>query len=352
MTGTKTEKPTPKRLRDLRKKGQVPQSKEVVSAAMTIAFFSLFFASLPSMMDRLEATILLPVSFLEGDFLVVARQLLEACMREVQSMVAPFLSVVLIIGVGADLLQNGPSYASDAVAPSLKRLSPSENIKRIVSLRNLVELGKSIVKVLMLGLVLILVLREDVAALVWASSCGISCLTAVTGNVLFFIAAYVGASYLVVAIADFAFQRWQFTRKNLMSQDEVKREYREEEGDPQIKGRRRQLHSQLLAKNTIDQARRATVLITNPTHIAVAIYYDPRQAPLPVIDAIGTDLIAQRMIDAADAAGVPVMKNIPLARSLLEDGLVDECIPSHLIEPLATVLRALGKLAAETAYRL
>ncbi|MCK1326440.1 flagellar biosynthesis protein FlhB [Bradyrhizobium sp. GM5.1] len=154
-----------------------------------------------------------------------------------------------------------------------------------------------------------------------------------------------------MAIADFALQRWQFTNKTLMSLDEVKRDARENEGDPLIKGRRRRLHSQLLAKGAIEQSRRATVLITNPTHIAVAIYYDRRRTPLPMIDAVGTDLLAQHMIDAAAAAGVPVMRNIPLARALLEDGLVDEYVPSHLIVPLATVLRALGKLATETAYR-
>ncbi|WP_429104423.1 EscU/YscU/HrcU family type III secretion system export apparatus switch protein [Bradyrhizobium sp. i1.12.3] len=350
VTSRKTEKPTPTRLRDLRKKGQVPHSKEVVSAAVTLGFFALFFASLPGLVDRLKATILLPVSFLEEDFPIVSRQLLEFYFGEIQSMVAPFLGVVLVIGVGANL-QNGAIFSPEAVTLSLKRLNPGENVRRIVSLQNLVGLGKAIAKMLILGFVIMLVLREGVHALVWTPSCGISCLSAVTGNLLLGIASYVGASYLVVAIADFAFQRWQFTNKNLMSLDEVKREAKENEGDPLIKGRRRRLHSQLLAKDAIEQSRRATVLITNPTHIAVAIYYDRQRSPLPMIDAIGTDLLAQQMIDAAAAAGVPVMRNIPLARALLKDGLVDEYIPSHLIVPLATVLRALGKLAAETGYR-
>jgi type III secretion protein U len=351
VVGRKTERPTPKRLRDLRKKGQVPHSKEVVSAAVTIGFFALFFISLPGLIDRLEATMLLPVSFLEEDFLIVSQRLLEFYIGEVQSMVAPFLGVVLVIGVVANAVQNGAIFSPEAVSPSLKKLNPAENVRRIVSLQNLVDLGKAIVKVLILGLVIMLVLRQGVHALVWTPSCGISCLSAVTSNLLLRIASYVGASYLVVAIADFAFQRWQFTNKNLMSLDEVKRESKENEGDPLIKGRRRHFHSQLLAKGAIGQSRRATVLITNPTHIAVAIYYDRQRTPLPMIDAIGTDFLAQQMIDAAAEAGVPVMRNIPLARALLEDGLVDEYIPSHLIVPLGTVLRALGNLAAETSYR-
>ncbi|WP_347338657.1 EscU/YscU/HrcU family type III secretion system export apparatus switch protein [Bradyrhizobium frederickii] len=350
VTGRKTEKPTSTRLRDLRKKGQVPHSKEVVSAAVTLGFFALFFAYLHDLVERLKAAILLPVTFLDGDFLIVSRRLLEFYFGELQGMVAPFLGVVLVIGVGANL-QNGAVFSPEAVTPSLKKLNPGENVRRIVSLQNLVDLGKAIVKVLILGLVIMLVLRQGVHALVWTPSCGISCLSAVTSNLLLEIANYVGASYLVVAIADFAFQRWQFTRKNLMSLDELKREVKENQGDPEFKNRRRSLHSQLLAKNAIEQSRRATVLITNPTHIAVAIYYDRQRTPLPMIDAIGTDLLAQQMIDAAAAAGVPVMRNIPLARALLKDGLVDEYIPSHLIVPLATVLRALGKVAAENGYR-
>ncbi|GLS30840.1 type III secretion protein U [Mesorhizobium albiziae] len=351
MSGAKTEKPTPKRLRDLRKKGQVAHSNEVVSAALIIAFFALFFASLPGVIDRLEAMILLPLPLLEGDLLSVTQKLLQVYVAELQRMLAAFIGIVLVIGVGANIIQNGPMFTPSPVAPSLKKLSPSENVKRIVSLANLIELGKSIAKILIVGLVLLLLLREGMHALVWTPSCGISCLSAVTGNLLLGIAIYTALSFLTVAIAHLALQRLLFTKKNMMSKDEVNREYKESIGDPLIIGKRKQLHMELLTKDTIDQSRRATVLITNPTHIAVAIYYDRRHTSLPMISAIGTDLMAQRMIDAAVATAVPVMRNIPLARALLEHGLVDEYIPSHLLEPLAEVLRALGKLAAEAGDR-
>ncbi|NRP76047.1 Yop proteins translocation protein U [Ensifer psoraleae] len=351
MSGAKTEKPTPKRLRDLRKQGQVARSKEVVSAALIVAFFALFFASLPSMINRLEAMILMPLPLLEGDFLSITQKLLQFYIAELRSMLAVFIGIVLVVGLGANIVQNGPMFTPKAVAPSLRKLNPSENVKTIVSLRNLIELAKSITKVLIIGLVLLLVLRDGMHALVWAPSCGIPCLSAVTGNLLLGIAIYTAMTFLTVAIADLALQRWRFTKKNMMSRGEVHREYKESIGDPLIIRKRKQLHMELLSKAMIDQSRRATVLITNPTHIAVAIYYDGRQTPLPMISAIGTDFMAQRMIDAAVATAVPVMRNIPLARALLEDGLVDEYIPSHLLEPLAEVLRALGKLAAESGDR-
>ncbi|WFU14910.1 EscU/YscU/HrcU family type III secretion system export apparatus switch protein [Bradyrhizobium sp. CB3481] len=344
LAGEKTQKPSPKRLRDLRRIGQVPQSRDFVSALVTLGFFVLFFASLPDLIDRLEAAVLLPVSHLKEDFAVVSRQLLKSYIHEAQSIVAPFLGVVLIIGVGANLLQNGVLFFPAAVVPSLKRLNPSQNIKRILSLQSLVELAKSVVKVLILGLVLMFVLRERVGALISVPGCGMSCLRWLTGRLLIYVASCAGLSFLVLAMADLAFQRWQFARNNRMSRDEVKRELKEDEGDPLIKAERKKVLAQ------IAQSRRATVLITNPTHIAIAIYYDRQHTPLPLIDAIGTDLVARRMIDAAAAAGVPVMRSVPLARALLEDGLVDECIPSHLIEPVAAVLRAVGELAPQTAH--
>ncbi|KWV58263.1 hypothetical protein AS156_36325 [Bradyrhizobium macuxiense] len=349
MPAGKSERPTRQRLRELRKKGQVAQSREVVSAVLTIGFFALFVTSLPRLVDRFEAALLLPIAHLKNEnFVVVALQLFGSYGREIQSLTMPFLGVVLIGGVGGHMLQTGVLFSPSAAAPSLMKLNPSENIGRIFSSQSLFELSRSVVKVLLLGLVLVFVVRAAVSSLVWIPSCGISCLALLTGNLLFYVAVWAGSIHLVVAIADFAFQRWQFEKRNMMSLEEVKREYKENEGDPLIKRRRKQLRSQLMAKNPIALARSATALISNPTHIAVALYYDGQQTPLPVIDAIGTDLLAQQMIAAATAAGVPVMRNVPLARALLEDGLVDEYIPSHLIEPIAEVLRALGDLATET----
>ncbi|MBB6413976.1 EscU/YscU/HrcU family type III secretion system export apparatus switch protein [Mesorhizobium sangaii] len=256
MSGEKTEKPTPKRLRDLRRKGQVGRSNEVVSAALTIAFFALFFASLSGMIDRLEAMILLPIPLLEGDLLSVTQKLLQSYFAELQRMLAPFIGIVLVIGVGANVLQNGPMFTLKAAAPALTKLSPRENVKRIVSLGNLIELGKSIGKILVLGSVLLLVLRDGMHALVWTPSCGISCLSAVTGNLLLSIAIYTALSFLTVAIADFAFQRRQFTKKNMMSKDEAKRDYKESNGDPLVIAKRKHLHRELLTKAIIHRSRR------------------------------------------------------------------------------------------------
>jgi type III secretion protein U len=129
-----------------------------------------------------------------------------------------------------------------------------------------------------------------------------------------------------------------------MSKDEVKREYKEMEGNPEIKGKRRQFHQELMNQNTTQRVRKASVLVTNPTEIAVALYYDAEETPLPLVLAKGEGDLARRMIAIAKEEGIPIMQNIPLARGLYADAEVDQYIPSSLIEPVAEVLRWLKTL--------
>jgi type III secretion protein U len=129
-----------------------------------------------------------------------------------------------------------------------------------------------------------------------------------------------------------------------MSKDEVKQEYKTMEGDPHIKGQRKQLHQEMMQNDAVSSARNATVLVTNPTHLAIALRYEEEKTPLPMILAKGEGALAEKMIEAAREAGVPVMQNIPLAHALFEQGRADQYIPSDLIEPVAAVLRVVREL--------
>jgi type III secretion protein U len=344
MSGEKTEDPTPKKLRDLRKKGQVAFSKEVPSAALTIAFFVLFMALLPSLIDQSEAMILLAPQMITTDFTEAADQLFAAYTRDMMSLLAPFFLVVFAVGIGACMMQFGVLFSGEAVKPSLNKLNPATYFKNTFGVKNLVEFLKSVVKVTVLIIVVYYLVKDGIRAMVTGMSCGVPCLRGVMGQLLLDLAIWTSVPFILVAVADFAFQKIQFTKQNRMSKDEVKREYKESEGDPMIKGMRKQLHQQLLSEGQVDKARSATVLVTNPTHVAVAIVYEEGQTPLPVVTAVGTDLLAQRMMKAAEEAGVPIMRNVPLARGLLEDGIVDHYVPSELIEPMAEVLRAIRDL--------
>jgi type III secretion protein U len=146
-------------------------------------------------------------------------------------------------------------------------------------------------------------------------------------------------------MADFIWQRMQYRKQLMMSKDEVKQEYKQMEGDPHIKHHRRHLHQELLQSGAVEKSRTASVLVTNPTHLAIALHYDKDETPLPVVLAMGEGALAERMIAAAREAGVPVLQNIPLAHALFDTAHVDQYIPSDLIEPVAQVLRLVRDLA-------
>jgi type III secretion protein U len=344
VSGDKTERPTPKRIKDARKKGQVASSKEVVSAVLMLGFFGLLIAMMPAMIDRFRAMVLMPVPLMAKDFSAAADELLQGYASAMAAILAPFLLLAVVGTIAACVLQFGLLLSGEAIKPSLKKFNPAEYIKKTFGLQNVVELAKSLIKITVFSIVILFVLRDGMQAIVRSPACGLGCMRELTGTLLTTMLLWIAGPLIVVAAADLGYQRWSFTNKNKMSKDEVKREYKETEGDPMIKGARKQLHQQLLMEGNVDRSRKATVLVTNPTHIAVAVYYKEEETPLPIITATGTDLVATRMMEAATAAGVPVMQNVPLAHALLEDGIVDEYIPSELIEPFAEVLRALRDL--------
>ena len=342
----KTEQPTHKKLRDARKKGQVPQSKELVSSALIVSLLFLLLAQGPGLVEKFKAIIRLPLPLLEDDFPHAADMLLGAYARATAGIVAPFLLVAVVATIASTAGQFGLLFSFEAAKPSLNKLNPANWVKKTFGLENLIEFGKSNLKIAILGLVLFFLIRDGLQAMVRAPTCGIPCLREVMGSLLFQVVMWSAGPFVLVAAADLGFQRWHFRKKNMMSKDEVKREYKESEGDPQVKGMRKQLHQQMLAEGKVDRARKATVLVTNPTHVAVAVFYEAGETPLPVVTAVGTDLVAQRMMQAAAEAGVPIMRDVPLARALLDSAEIDQFIPSELIEPFAAVLRAFREMQA------
>lgn len=156
-------------------------------------------------------------------------------------------------------------------------------------------------------------------------------------------------AFTLIAALDYLYQRYKWLNEHKMSIEEVKREYKESEGDPMVKSQRKQLHRELLNQNAVDNVRRAKVLVVNPTHFAVALDYDKEKTPFPVILAKGEGNLALRMIEAAKEAGVPVMRNVPLARALYSEGMENGYIPHDLIGPVAEVLRWVQSLEESTA---
>ena len=259
-------------------------------------------------------------------------------------MMLPFLMIVLVLGIFVEAMQTGMLISFKSLMPSAKKLNVAANAKNMFSKKNLIEFFKSIFKIAVISWVLYALIRNHLPTLMLLPYKDIGVLGAVFAEIFKTLVIHTGLAYLVVSLADLLWQRHQYTKGLMMSKDEVKQEYKGMEGDPHIKSQRKHLHMELMQSDAVAKASQATVLVTNPTHYAIALNYQEGETPLPLVIAKGEGALAQRMIDAARAAGVPVMRNIPLAHALFDTAEVNQYIPSDLIEPVAALLRLITDL--------
>ena len=340
----KTEQPTDKRLRDSRKKGDVAYSKDFTQTVLILAIFGFLLSSAGRMVDAMAQMILLPGSLLQIGFNEAANTLVQDLLKEAVLLLLPFIGIVLLAGIFSDALQVGVLLAFEKLKPSAQKLNPLTNLKNIFSKKNLVEFLKSILKIVFLSVLIALLIQDAIPIMTSIPQAGLAGLGMVVGQLMKTMLINIGLAYGVIALADFGWQRFQYKKGLMMSKDEVKQEYKEMEGDPHIKHQRKHLHQEMLQEGAVHSARKGTVVVTNPTHLAVVLRYDAEETPLPIILAKGEGALAERMIKAAKEAGVPVMQNIPLARALTEHGQSGQYIPSELVEPVAELLRLLQQL--------
>lgn len=345
MSGEKTEQPTHKKLMDARKKGQVAYSKDFTQTILILALFGYMIAAAESIVEAFGKLLLLPMAFIHQPFLAALDAVLLPALVDGVLILLPFVLIVLGIGIFADALQVGVLFAFEAIKPSAKKLNALENAKNMVKKKSLIEFLKNCLKVCFLTALLVIVLRDAVPQMMTLALSDVAGVGTAIGMLLHVIIVNVALVYVVLALADFAWQRFDHKKQLMMSKDEVKREYKEAEGDPHIKGARKQLHQEMMMTGMVEKTRKASVVVTNPTHVAIALYYDEEKTPLPLMLAKGTDLVAERIVAIAREEGIPVMQNIPLARALLEHGQLDQYIPSDLLEPVAEVLRLVQQVA-------
>lgn len=344
MSDEKTEAPTSKKLDDAKRDGQSPKSADLPAAALfLIGAAGLSFAAGPlgehfSLLLRLGLDVgraASPQFDLERAMLAIA--------SEAAWILLPVLAVALFIPIAALVMQVGVNISFKPLEMKLDAVNPAAGLKRLVSLRSLLDLLKMVLKATALIAVLykitLLLLPAtaslayqpvlDVAAIAWMILCR-------------FIAA-AGLVYLVLGAADFGIQYWLFIREHRMSKDEIKREYKESEGDPLIKGKRKQIAREDANAPPPAKIADAQAVIVNPTHFAVAIRYAPEEHGLPRVIAKGVDEDALTIRRYAETLGVPIIPNPPLARSLYVVPL-DEAVPEPLFEAVAEVLAWVNQL--------
>jgi type III secretion protein U len=341
----KTELPTPKKLRDAREKGQVAKSQEVCSASVIIAVMAMFILRFGANLDYLQNFYENIVGIIHLPFSQALPQAGGMALGAFLFVAGPLILAAPLAGIIAYTAQVGVLLAFKGAMPSLDKLSPKNWVQKVFSKKAAVELAKTVIKVIVLGWILYSVVLDNVDPLLKSGMRTPEYFLAVFGAVLMKIFLWCALVFSAVAAVDYLIQKRLFTTQMMMSKDEVKREYKEMEGDPHIKSKRKQLHQEMVMNNTMEQTRKAAVLITNPTKIAVALQYEEGRTPLPVIAAMGQGAVAKKMRQVAEEEGIPIMENVPLARELLEQGEAGNYIPSDLIEPVAEIMRWVNELA-------
>ena len=344
--GEKTEPATQKKLEDARKEGQVAKSREVSNAAMLLALFAFigliagyygnsFLNLFELIYNRIpEWTVMydgdLPYATLYSGLNLVIRRFLI--------IVLPALLVGFVIPFVANLVQVRWSPTTKPMKPKLSKLNPINGFKRIFSLNSLMELIKSLLKIGIISLMAYIYLRQNQTKLLIILDLPIMDSLKMLSDMIVGLGIRIAAAYIALAAADFLYQKWKFSEDMKMTKQEVKDEYKNMEGDPQIKSRQRQRMMEASRRRMMQQLPQADVVITNPTHYAVAIKYDPDLYDAPYVVAKGADYLAARIKDIAKENHIEIVENKPLARMLYANVEVDQIVPPELYQAVGEVL--------------
>ncbi|MEK7266594.1 MAG: flagellar biosynthesis protein FlhB [Pseudomonadota bacterium] len=336
----RTEEPTPKRLDEARKKGDAPRSQEIVATVMIgAAGLALWLLAGPTA-NSLSAT---GASFLDHphQFAVDGDSLQRLFLAIAVKAGAPLAGLALLFVVAALVANAGqalPVIAPDKIKPQLNRLSPAEGAKRLFGAVALVNFAKGVGKIVIVGGVLVFAMWPDRERLVGLPNADMRSILAVAGSEVGKLIASAVAAMSVIAALDYAWVRREWKKRLRMTKEEIRREMKESEGDPQIKGRQRQQRETRARRRMMSAVKDATVLIMNPTHFAVALKYNANAGSAPLCVAKGLDDLALRLRAAASEAGVPVIENPPLARALYAVVEIEEEIPVEHYEAVAKVI--------------
>jgi type III secretion protein U len=344
----KNEKPTPKKIKDARIEGQVAKSTDVttgVQLAILLGFFwwrgESTMLGFQDLMRVSVASILLPLP-------TALDRIIGACIALSLELLLP-MALVLIVGtIGSVLAQIGPIFSPRAVQPKSEHVSVLKNAKSLFSMKSVFEFCKSVIKVSVLTWTTYLLMKDNLGSFQFLSLCGIECGVRVTGQMIFWLWGTLVLCYIVFGGADLAYQKRQLTKQLMMSHDEILKEMKNAEGDPEVKRKRKDEHGKLSRGALASNVKRSTVVVRNPTHFAVCIYYKPGETPLPQVIDKGGGIRALHIICLAEAAGVPLVEQISLARSLHSRIEIGDYIPADLFEPVAEVLHLVNEMQDES----
>ncbi len=351
-TDNKTEQATPKRTQDARKKGQVAKSREVSSALIMVACLTYFYFGTGGIIDRM-------MEVMKGSFhdlnrvelTVDALQLLVMTLLvKTLVIVLPLLLTLMAAGIVANLMQVGFIFSGEPLQPKLSKISPLNGLKNLFSFKTIAELLKSIFKISVVGIIAYLTIRTEIVDVLPLMEQSPWQIMMHIGQVSFKILFATCWVLIVLALLDYLYQHWEHGRSLRMSKQDLRDEYKNTEGDPLIKSRIRRLQREMAMRRMMTKVPTADVVITNPTHLAVALKYDQARMSAPVVVAKGANLIAQRIKEIAKENGVSVVENKPLAQVLYRMVDIMEAIPDNLYQAVAEVLAYVYRLKSKQAF--
>ena len=338
---------TPRKLEQARKEGQVVKSKDFSTAVSLLVLFSVIFGLAPFVWDQIVTVFTLlyeqiPNSHMED---VGYMYVLLIAVKGAALIIGPILAIAWMVAVLADFVQVGPLVTVTPLMPKLDKLNPTKYFKNIMSIKTLFELFKNIVKVIILGYIGWMVYKDHIESILMLASVDNNFAVMIEfGKLITEFIFKACIAFLVIAAADYGVTKWKFLKDQKMSFKEIKDEYKNSEGDPNVKAQLRQRRMQMLQQGAMDSVPTADFVVTNPTHVACAIKYVAEEMDSPMLIAKGTELIAKKIINIAKEHNVPVIENPPVARALFRMVDLNHSIPPELYKAVAEILTFVYKM--------
>lgn len=341
FAGEKTEKATPKRRQDARKKGQVLKSQDVSAALILLIGFLYLYMAAPSMQESIYGFFTETFEknmFIENVTIESVMQIYTKFLTELAMILLPILLLAAVVGIGANYLQFGMLFTMETLKFDLQKVNPIKGVKKIISVRAIANLVKSLLKITFIGAVTFIVLwinLENVLSLAFKkpidSLTAVAKLTGIMG-----IAAAI--MLLIIAIFDYFYEKFEYEKSLKMSKQDIKDEYKNIEGDPKIKSRIKQKQREMAMRRMMQEVPQADVVITNPTHYAIALKYEEDEMDAPIVIAKGADFVAQKIKLIAKEHDIVMVENRPLARALYDQVDLGEPVPEEFFKAVAEIL--------------
>lgn len=335
----KTEDATPKRMREARKKGQVAKSRDLTTLFVMIVVFSVIAMTAKSVTKELRDLMDFVFKVVDQPDITLTdmTEAGAAAFMVLAKVLAPIFLAGFVSALVMGFIQVGPLFTTEPLTPKFEKLNPIEGFKNMFKMQTFVELLKNIVKLGLVFYIAYSTISKSLSDVLLSSHIDVVDSVTLTGEIVYSFFIKISVVFFAIALVDMGFQRWNHQKNMRMSKEEIKREYKEDEGDPHIKHERRRLHREMVFGDARKNVKKADAVVSNPIHVAVAIQYDREEMAAPEITIKGQRNFAELILEIAREENIPIVRNIPLAWSLLQLE-VGDAIPEDLYEPVAEVL--------------